>query len=153
MCRFKMFQKGHYADVNNKMAYETGYRADVTSSLVAMAPVLIAPSIQRALRQITAKETTPPVHGISGKFWDPESDSECEDLGAAEPLVCCVAITPTIQQLRQPLRSIMRGSRTRGSVNHRYQLRHRHPQRQSGRRGRGYGGVLFRRDESRRRQS
>lgn len=46
-----------------------------------MAPVSVAPSIRRALRQITAKEACPPVHGVFGRFWDPDSDSECEDLG------------------------------------------------------------------------
>ena len=74
----------------SKELHQSSYQLlarDVTSSLAAMAPILIAPSIQRALWQIMAKEPLAPDHAVSGKFQDPDSDSECEDLGDAETCV------------------------------------------------------------------
>ena len=44
-----------------------------------MAPVVLAPAVQMALRNITAKESQlPDLGAIAGKFWS--SDSESEDL-------------------------------------------------------------------------
>ena len=52
-----------------------------------MAPVSIAPTVRKAIWRVTAKESKPLDHGRLGKFWEPDSDSECEDLGEVEPPV------------------------------------------------------------------
>jgi hypothetical protein len=64
-------------------------------------PVTIAPSTRAKLMRITARDLHPPLHDplktlaemltstaalrpSSGRFWDSDSDLECEDLGDAE---------------------------------------------------------------------
>lgn len=114
--------------------------------------VSIAPSIRRALHQRTAKEPPTPVNGVYGKFWDPDSDSEYEDLGDADDLARGVVVPPPrSSSLHQPRRSTnTRRSRAVCNANRRSRRRLRHPQRPSVRRGRGYGKDLFRRVASHR---
>jgi hypothetical protein len=96
--------------------------ADILSSWPRPSPadamsVKIAPSIRAKLHCITVKEISQPSKELrwyatmaemitlsavlrlaAGRFWDPDSDSECEDLGDAEELLPPESISP--EQLR-----------------------------------------------------
>jgi len=76
-----------------------------------MPPVKIAPAIRQAIRRVTAKETIGADRALRvGKFWAPDSDSECEDLGDADsialrvhpPLVASPA-TPSVEATAVPV--------------------------------------------------
>jgi hypothetical protein len=74
--------------------FGTGAETTGTSlrSKWSMAPVLIAATVRKAIWRVTAKESKSLDHGRLGKFWEPDSNSECEDGRGRHPCARCRSI-------------------------------------------------------------